>query len=189
MGKKETVDFAKELWSEYLDTTFAECDTVHLGMDEYYGDGKDLVNYINTMYSLVGNKEAIVWGSLNGINTDYSRVRKDITMQIWDTSWADPEEMVNAGFSVINSLSCNMYIIPGTAYDNLDMDYLENKWQPYRFDTAETEYVMPSWSPQIKGACYMLWNDFEVSVAGVLSEDDLYDRFEAPIECLANKLW
>lgn len=189
LSKKETIEFAKNLWGEYIDTTFQECDMVHLGMDEYYGDGRDLVSYMNTMSDFAGSKDVMVWGSFSYMNANYDSVSRDITMQIWDTSWADPEEMEKAGFSLVNSLSCNLYLIPGTAYDNLDMDYLENKWEPYRFDTAEKEYVSTSWSPAIKGACYMLWNDFDVSVAGVLTEDELFDRFNQPLKVLAEKMW
>lgn len=189
----KTLIFAKNLWGEYLTDTFAECDTVHLGMDEYYGDAKNYVRYLNELSNYASSngegKQIVVWGSLSGIGADYSSVNRNIVMQIWDTAWADPEQMVADGFSVINSLSCSLYIIPGGGYDRLDVEYLQNSWQPYRFDTAERIYEIPSWSRQVKGACYMLWNDFSESVASGYSDEEIFERFEEPLPFIAEKLW
>ena len=59
-----------------------------------------------------------------------------IQLQVWDTDWTDPQEMYDAGFSIINSLSSSLYLIPGGGYDRLDLDFLEKKVAAERFRNA-----------------------------------------------------
>ena len=73
-------------------------------------------------------------------------------MCIRDRDWTDPQEMYDAGFSIINSLSSSLYLIPGGGYDRLDLDFLEKKWQPNVFETQERTWELPRWSSQTLGA-------------------------------------
>ena len=186
---------AETIWSEYLieSDVFSETGTVHIGMDEYFGNQKAFVDYMKELSDCVAEaapeKTIRMWGSLSKTGQDYSGLSRKIQLQVWDTDWADPQEMYDAGFSVINSLSSSLYLIPGGGYDRLDLDFLEKKWQPNVFETQERTWELPRWSRRTLGACYMLWNDYASQNGNEITEDGLFERFAEPLDILARKLW
>lgn len=186
---------AETIWSEYLieSDVFSETGTVHIGMDEYFGNQKAFVDYMKELSDCVAEaapeKTIRMWGSLSKTGQDYSGLSRKIQLQVWDTDWADPQEMYDAGFSVINSLSSSLYLIPGGGYDRLDLDFLEKKWQPNVFETQERTWELPRWSRRTLGACYMLWNDYASQDGNEITEDGLFERFAEPLDILARKLW
>lgn len=96
-------------------------------MDEYFGNQKAFVDYMKALSDYVAEaapeKTIRMWGSLSKTGQDYSGLSRKIQLQVWDTDWTDPQEMYDAGFSVINSLSSSLYLIPGGGYDRLDLDF------------------------------------------------------------------
>lgn len=186
---------AETIWSEYLiaSDVFSGTGTVHIGMDEYFGNQKAFVDYMKTLSDYVAEaapeKTIRMWGSLSKTGQDYSGLSRKIQLQVWDTDWTDPQEMYDAGFSVINSLSSSLYLIPGGGYDRLDLDFLEKKWQPNVFETQERTWELPRWSSRTLGACYMLWNDYASQDGNEITEDGLFERFAEPLDILARKLW
>lgn len=186
---------AETIWSEYLTESdvFSGTGTVHIGMDEYFGNQKAFVDYMKTLSDYVAEaapeKTIRMWGSLSKTGQDYSGLSRKIQLQVWDTDWADPQEMYDAGFPVINSLSSSLYLIPGGGYDRLDLDFLEKKWQPNVFETQERTWELPRWSSRTLGACYMLWNDYASQDGNEITEDGLFERFAEPLDILARKLW
>lgn len=186
---------AEMIWSEYLTESdvFSGTGTVHIGMDEYFGNQKAFVNYMKALSDYVAEaapeKTIRMWGSLSKTGQDYSGLSRKIQLQVWDTDWTDPQEMYDAGFSVINSLSSSLYLIPGGGYDRLDLDFLEKKWQPNVFETQERTWELPRWSSRTLGACYMLWNDYASQDGNEITEDGLFERFAEPLDILARKLW
>ena len=186
---------AEMIWSEYLTESdvFSGTGTVHIGMDEYFGNQKAFVDYMKTLSDYVAEaapeKTIRMWGSLSKTGQDYSGLSRKIQLQVWDTDWTDPQEMYDAGFSVINSLSSSLYLIPGGGYDRLDLDFLEKKWQPNVFETQERTWELPRWSSRTLGACYMLWNDYASQDGNEITEDGLFERFAEPLDILARKLW
>ncbi|MDO4332025.1 MAG: family 20 glycosylhydrolase [Eubacteriales bacterium] len=196
LSNPEAVELGKALWSEYLtgeDSVFGGCQAVHIGMDEYFGDGEDYISYLLAIADHVGtlapDKEIRIWGSLSLMDADHAEVSTSLQMHIWDTSWADPQDMYDEGFSIINSLSSSLYIIPGGGYDWLDQDFLTGSWQPNVFETRERTWTIPAYSPKMLGACYMMWNDWWQANGESLTEEDLFARFERPLEVIAGKLW
>ena len=186
---------AEMIWSEYLTESdvFSGTGTVHIGMDEYFGNQKAFVDYMKALSDYVAEaapeKTIRMWGSLSKTGQDYSGLSRKIQLQVWDTDWTDPQEMYDAGFSVINSLSSSLYLIPGGGYDRLDLDFLEKKWQPNVFETQEQTWELPRWSSRTLGACYMLWNDYASQDGNEITEDGLFERFAEPLDILARKLW
>ena len=186
---------AETIWSEYLTESdvFSGTGTVHVGMDEYFGNQKAFVDYMKALSDYVAEaapeKTIRMWGSLSKTGQDYSGLSRKIQLQVWDTDWTDPQEMYDAGFSVINSLSSSLYLIPGGGYDRLDLDFLEKKWQPNVFETQEQTWELPRWSSRTLGACYMLWNDYASQDGNEITEDGLFERFAEPLDILARKLW
>lgn len=186
---------AETIWSEYLTESdvFSGTGTVHIGMDEYFGNQKAFVDYMKALSDYVAEaapeKTIRMWGSLSKTGQDYSGLSRKTQLQVWDTDWTDPQEMYDAGFSVINSLSSSLYLIPGGGYDRLDLDFLEKKWQPNVFETQERTWELPRWSSRTLGACYMLWNDYASQDGNEITEDGLFERFAEPLDILARKLW
>ena len=192
LSKKEARQLGKDIWSEAV-PVFENTTTLHLGMDEYFGDTEDFLLYLeeltNHVSSIAPDKQLRVWGSLTWKGGDLSGINKNIQMQIWDVDWADPVDMYEEGFSIINSLKNELYIIPGGGYDRLDTEYLQNTWQPNVYRTEERTWTLPAWSDRNLGACYMMWNDWAQLNGESITEDDLYERFEEPLAIIADKLW
>lgn len=195
LSKAAAQELTETIWAEYLteSDTFSGTGTVHIGMDEYFGDQKAFVDYMKNISDYVAeiapDKTVRMWGSLSKTGQDYSEISRKIQLQVWDTDWTDPQEMYDAGFSVINSLSSSLYLIPGGGYDRLDLDFLEKKWQPNIFETQERTWELPRWSNRMLGACYMLWNDYASQDGNEITEDGLFERFAEPLDVLSQKLW
>lgn len=172
---------------------FAGCSALHIGMDEYFGDEKEYISYLEEISdhirTVAPDKTIRIWGSLSKIKADHSGVSKNLQMHIWDTDWADPQDMYDEGFSIINSLSSSLYIIPGGGYDWLDQEFLEEKWQPNIFETKERTWELPAYSSRMLGAVYMMWNDWSQLNGESITENDLFERFAAPLPVIAQKLW
>lgn len=199
LSNPKAVQLGKDLWSEYLEengqkgAVFGACRAVHIGMDEYFGDEKEYLSYLieiaGHVSALAPEKKIRIWASLSKIEADHGNVPRDIQLHIWDTDWADPYDMYEEGFDIINSLSSSLYIIPGGGYDWLDQEFLEEKWQPNVFETKERTWTLPAYSPRMLGASYMMWNDWSQVNGESITEEDLFDRFEKPLAVIAEKLW
>ncbi len=198
LSKPETVELVKRLWSEYLNNdegmaVFSGCNAVHIGMDEYYGNKKDYTAYLTEIYNyvrtLAPEKEIRMWGSFSQIQVEHTDELKDMQIHIWNTDWADPQDMYDEGFAIINSLSSSLYIIPSGGYDRLDLEFLEERWQPNIFETQERTWILPAYSPQMLGATYMLWNDLDKLNGESITDEELFERFEEPLPVIASKLW
>ena len=191
----EAVEFVKSLWSYYLNgkDIFDGCNTINLGMDEYFGDNAAYSRFLSDMCSYVGEiapeKKIRVWASLTYNDVDVSSLSKNIEMMVWRPICADPLQTYKDGFGVINCLNKNLYIIVDGGLDRIDVDNLINNWEPNIFRDDGVDETIPNWSPKMLGACYCMWNDNYCRTGAGPSEDSLYDRFEEPIEVLSNKLW
>ena len=199
VSKKEVRELVKNIWKEYLVSengnmsTFSACDTVHIGMDEYFGEAEEYISYLvelsEEIKKMAPEKKLRMWGSLTGMECDYSKVSREIEIQLWSTEWANPTEMYEAGFDIINSQNTCLYLVPGTGYDWLDEEYLANVWEPNIFETQKDKWEIPVYSSQMLGACYMLWNDMVFHEGMDFSLEELFARFEKPLEVIADKLW
>ncbi len=89
---------AETIWSEYLieSDAFSGTGTVHIGMDEYFGNQKAFVDYMKALSDYVAEaapeKTIRMWGSLSKTGQDYSGLSRKIQLQVWDTDWTDPQE-------------------------------------------------------------------------------------------------
>lgn len=199
VGRTEAVNTVVDIWSEYLikqdnePPLFEETKTVHLGMDEYYGDYGDYHDYIITLSRAVKDmspaKKLRMWGSLTYKDMELSDLPRDIEVMIWSTVWAEPDKLFDEGFKLINCLNNNLYIIVGGGFDRLDTEYLSERWEPNIYETEEKTIVLPKWSPKVLGACYSLWNDNYTKGIDNTTEDDLLDRIFEPMKVISDKLW
>lgn len=200
LSNPKAIQLGKDLWKEYLTAdgemespVFEGCRAVHIGMDEYFGKENAYLSYLKELTAyvrqLAPEKKIRIWGSLSKMEGDHSGLSQEVQMHIWDTDWADPEEMYEQGFAVINSLSSSLYIIPGGGYDWLDQEFLEQEWQPNIFHTTERTWELPAYSEKMLGACYMMWNDWAQVNGESITEEDLFARFAKPLPVIAQKLW
>ena len=189
------VALVKEIWQEALAkdaAAFKNAEIVNIGMDEYYGDGERYRVYASEIADLVRAEAKTVrmWGSLSNMAGTTMPDPEQMQMNIWSTVWADPREMYEAGYSLINMQNNHLYVIAGGGYDYLDEKELYTEWAPNKFYDNSTIEIIPSYSPQMLGAVYMIWNDMAGGIFDLsLSEYDLYDRFNQPLAVLSEKLW
>ncbi|MBD5520343.1 MAG: family 20 glycosylhydrolase [Lachnospiraceae bacterium] len=213
LSKKKAVELVKDIWRESL-TGVAASDSaatfngetasdsiaafdgagiVNIGMDEYYGDGETYRKYMNEIISLVreeGGVETVrLWGSLGNMDGRTMPPVENLQMNIWSDVWADPVEMYEDGYSLINMQNNHLYIIPGGGYDYLDTEELYQNWEPNKFYDYYQVKTVPGYSPQMLGAVYMIWNDMSGSLDVGISEVDMFDRFFAPLGVVSGKLW
>ncbi len=194
LSNDKAVSFAKEIWREALDEesgAFREAEIVNIGMDEYYGDGEQYRQYLTRIDDLVQGtgKNVRLWGSLTNIGGTTRPSPENLQMNIWSTVWADPMEMYEAGYSLINMQNNHLYIIPGGGYDRLDGRDLYENWTPNRFYDYNRIETIPVYSPQMLGASYMIWNDMSGSLDLGICEYDLYERFLEPLGVMSVRLW
>ena len=130
-----------------------------------------------------------MWGSLSHMGGKTVPDPANLQMNLWSTLWADPEQMYEAGYALINMQNNHLYIIPGGGYDYLDGEELYTQWEPYKFYDHDAMEVLPQYSQQVLGAAYMIWNDMSGNLDLGISEYDLYVRFTEPLPVLSAKLW
>ena len=194
LGNEKAVALVEEIWREVLDEeqgAFREAGIVGIGMDEYYGDGEQYRKYLTRINDLAqtSGKTVRLWGSLSNMDGTTRPSPENLQMNIWSTQWADPMEMYEAGYSLINMQNNHLYIIPGGGYDYLDGRELYENWAPNRFYDYNRMETIPSYSPQMLGAVYMLWNDMCGNLDIGICEYDLYERFREPLGVLSVRLW
>ena len=194
LGNDNAVAFVEQIWREALDEengAFREAEIVNIGMDEYYGDGEQYRQYLTRIGDLVqdAGKTVRLWGSLSNMGGTTKPLPENLQMNLWSTVWADPQEMYEAGYSLINMQNNHLYIIPGGGYDRLNVRELYENWAPNRFYDYNRRETIPSYSPQMLGAAYMIWNDMCGGLDVGISEYDLYERFLEPLGALSARLW
>ena len=186
----ESLAFVESIWDEYLnEDMFDKSMTVHIGTDEYYGEknrfrmfSDDLIEYIQSKGYTVR-----LWGSLSSMPGEAEVRSEGVQMNVWNTGWANPTNMYNDGFELINTIDGSLYIVPaaGYYYDYLNTQNLYNNWTPNKFDGT----VIPAGSDQMLGSTYAIWNDSIDTRANGISEVDIYDRFADAVPTMASKNW
>ncbi len=194
LANDKAVTFVENIWREAMDEekgAFRDAEIVNIGMDEYYGDGEQYRQYLNRINDLVQEKGKTVrvWGSLSNMSGTAKPSADNLQMNIWSTKWADPLEMYEEGYSLINMQNNHLYIIPGGGYDRLDGRDLYENWVPNRFYDYNRRQTVPAYSPQMLGAVYMIWNDMCGRLDVGICEYDLYERFLEPLGVMAVRLW
>lgn len=193
LGKKGTVDLVQRLWKEYLEgeePVFEAGGLVHIGMDEYFADGEDFRSFANDMISMIqeSGRTVRMWGSFSRLPGRTRVASENVQLQIWNMEWADPQDMYEEGFTIINSLNSSLYIIPGGGYDRLDPEALK-QWEPNLFAAGTQAEMLPAYSGRMAGAVYCLWNDTIGSLDTGITEEGILERFREPLPLLSGKLW
>lgn len=186
----ESLAFVESIWDEYLnEDMFDQSMTVHIGTDEYYGEANRFRMFSDDLIEYIQSKGYTVrlWGSLSSLTGDQDVRSEGVQMNVWNTGWANPTNMYNEGFELINTIDGQLYMVPaaGYYYDYLNTQNLYNNWVPNNFSGT----VIPAGSDQMLGSTYAIWNDSVDTRANGISEIDIYDRFADAVPTMASKNW
>ena len=189
----ESLAFTQSIFNEYMngdDPVFDQNTTVNVGTDEY--DGKYAENfrqYTDDMLKFIQDtgRDVRLWGSLSMRKGSTPVRSENVQMNIWNTSWANPNEMYKQGFDLINMVDGTLYMVPGAGYynDYLNSQNIYNNWQPNNMGVT----IIPAGDEQMLGSAYAIWNDMVDKKANGISEYDIYDRFEKALPAMSSKLW
>ena len=186
----ESLAFVESIWDEYLtEDMFDQSMTVHIGTDEYYGEKNRFRMFSDDLIEYVQSKGYTVrlWGSLSSMPGEADVRSEGVQMNVWNTGWANPTNMYNEGFELINTIDGQLYMVPAAGYyfDYLNTQNLYNNWTPNNFSGT----VIPAGSEQMLGSTYAIWNDSVDTKANGISEVDIYDRFADAVPTMASKNW
>ena len=192
--KSGTLEFVKGLWDEYLDgenPVFDSETVVNIGTDEY--DAKYTEQFRKFTDDLLGyiqdekDRTVRLWGSLTARPGTTPVRSENVQMNIWNSGWANPNEMFKSGYDLINMIDGTLYIVPGAGYyyDYLNKSYLYNNWQP----NAMGGTPIPAGHEQMLGSAFAVWNDMIDKKDNGMIEYDIYDRFIDALPAYSSKLW
>ena len=201
ISKQEGIDIIKDIYAEYIDEDiFDENTIVHIGADEFYDSHPAYRDFLIQMIDYIQNvkgRQVRVWGSLtsmSGTPSEHPFTADDVQgaqMNIWNTGWANPQQMFNLGFGLVNTIDGYLYMVPsgngsvGGYGDWLNSQSLYNSWEPENMGGT----WIPSGSAQMLGACYAIWNDNIDTRAAGINETDTYSRFVDALPYLGTKMW
>lgn len=191
----ESLAFIQSVWDEYLeggDPVFDSETIVNIGTDEYDGTyTEQFRQYTDDMLEFIqakGNKVRL-WGSLTERSGSTPVRSENVQMNLWNTTWANPQEMYERGYELINMVDSQLYIVPGVGteyyHDYLETASLYANWQPNVMGNT----TIPAGSEQMIGSSFAVWNDKSGKLANGISELDIYDRIDDAMPALADKMW
>lgn len=189
----EALQFVKDLFDEYIlgDDPVFDADTiVHIGTDEYStAYSEQFLQFTDDLLEFIQGRDRQVrlWGSLSHFNDEVDVRSENVQMNMWNAGWANPTDMFNRGFDMINMNDGTLYIVPdaGYYYDYLYTNSLYNSWQANNI----AGHVIPSGSDQMLGGAFAVWNDMIDKRQTGMSERDIYDRTIHAIPTMAQRLW
>jgi hexosaminidase len=188
LSNPNTYTFLDSVWDEFL--PWFDTSSVHIGADEYaQGEGDNYRKFINTFdtYLKQKGKSVQMWGSLSAMGGTLP-VQTDMTVDVWDTSWASPVDSAAQGFNVVNAVGSLLYIVPKAGYFNdfLDTKTLYNRWDPSIFDFSHSNMSLNPRDPHLLGAMFCDWND---RLGTNISDADVNDRISPAMPVLGDKMW
>jgi hypothetical protein len=150
---------------------------VHIGADEAYGvpqeDQRDLINALAAHLRARGVR-TLVWEG-PGVGQGDNKVAEDVLHLNWDTVHFPAQQMLDAGYTVINACWNPLYIVdhyPRTMFTAVPLDLC------YRFDAHEFGHVDPGFPTQrtphrvaslegVAGFCMPWWEGREENLFGL----------------------
>ncbi|CQR46154.1 O-GlcNAcase NagJ precursor [Paraliobacillus sp. PM-2] len=193
LSHPDTMPFIKSIYNEYLDGSdpvFQDM-PIHIGSDEYYGEAEAYRAYADEMLKFIRdekNHTVRLWGSLSNKTGSTPVTSKDVQMQVWNTWWANPNQMLEQGYDIINIDDGQIYIVPRAGYynDRLNPERLYNNYQPNKFSNGT---IVNESSPQFLGGMFALWNDKIGKLENGITTYDMFDRIFEAIPVMAQKNW
>lgn len=189
LNNPDTLKFIQGLLDEWLDgeDPVFQGNKFNIGTDEYPKEHAESVRaYIDALIRYVSGKgrEVRMWASLGRTGfAGKTPVSRNATALMWSHIWGNLEDMVEAGYRMINAADAPLYVVPEAAYNNyLNIERLFDTWEVTDFWYG---HRMEKGHPQLMGAEACLWND----ARNGQSEFDIFDRFRDQICLIAEKAW
>lgn len=188
LSNPNTYTFLNAIWNEFLPWFTGK--QVDIGADEYTSADADQYRlFINIYDDYLRSKGKTVrmWGSLSKMQSNI-KVNTDITIDDWNNDWANPQDMVKQGYSIINANDRLLYIVPKAGYynDYLNTQLLYQQWEPYIFSLSNPSLDLSPNDPHLLGGMFSEWND---QLGSVVTDADVYARVEPAMQTLSQKLW
>jgi hexosaminidase len=188
LSNPKTYTFLNAIWDEFL--PWFDSKQVDIGADEYPPNYADKYRqFINTYDSYLKGKGKTIrmWGTLTGMRGSIA-VNNDIVTDVWDNRWANPVDMVQQGFHIINANDNLLYIVPKAGYfhDFLDTRLLYDQWEPNIFNFSIQSLNLNPKDPHLLGGMFAEWND---KLGSVVSDADVHARVKPAMQVLSEKLW
>ena len=192
----EILAWLKPLFAEYLtgsDPVFPG-PYMHVGTDEYNKkEAEKFRRFTDEMLKMVRGfgRKACAWGALtHAKGTTPVLADADITIDIWHNPYYQPQEALEAGYSVVAVPDGLTYLVPfaGYYYDYLNCKHLYNNWEPRQIG----KYTVPDDRlGQLAGGKFALWNDMlgKRKDGTPYAESDNWDRIHPALQTLGQKFW
>ena len=191
----EVLEFMKGIFAEYTtgsNPVYPEGTVVHIGTDEYKGGGKEnFRKYQDAMLKYVRDELGYtprVWGSQTENNGETPITVEGVQMNLWYVGYANPKDMYELGYDLINTNDGDQYIVPGAGYyyDYLNKSHIYGSWQP----NVIAGFKVPAGDEQMLGANFCVWNDKTGPVNDNGTSDvELFDRIYDIMPTYGCKLW
>src|SRR5712692_9176623 len=188
LNNPATYTFLNAIWDEFL--PWFDSKQVDIGADEYPPNDADkyreFVNIYNDYLRSKG-KTIRMWGSLTKMQSNV-RVNTNIVIDDWNNAWANPMDMLQQGYPIINANDNLLYIVPKAGYyhDYLDTQMLYDHWEPYVFSLSDPGLNVRPGDSHLLGGMFSEWND---KLGSVISDADVHARVKPAMQTLSQKLW
>jgi hexosaminidase len=188
LNNPKTYTFLNTIWDEFL--PWFDSPQVDIGADEYpstYADQyRQFINRYDAYLKAKG-KTVRMWGTLTLMKSSVA-VNNDIVTDVWDTRWANPVDMVQQGFDIINANDNLLYIVPKAGYfhDFLNTRLLYDQWEPNIFNLSIQSLNLNPKDPHLLGGMFAEWND---KLGHIVSDADVHARVKPAMQVLSEKIW
>lgn len=198
LDNPDAIAYIKNLFDEYIDDGTFRDTVVHVGADEYYGSKESYRQYVDDILRYIGEtkqRTPRIWGSLSAKSGTSPVYNKNVQMNIWNTDWANPVDMLKQGYELINTNDCELYIVPGGNWyhDYLDSQYIYNTFEPNRFVSGASSYdvvaTIPAGNKQMIGSAFALWNDGVDLSSNGINEYEINQRILKALPAVSAKMW
>lgn len=189
LNNPRTYSVIDSVFQEYLsgpDPVFSGKE-VHIGTDEYSKKEAEKFRAFTDRYIRLGEKfgkKVRLWGALTHAAGTTPVKSNGVTMNLWYNGYANPKDMIDAGYDLVSTPDGWLYIVPAAGYyfDYLNLKNIYDKWEPNMIGDQTFE----KGHPQIKGGAFALWNDH---VGNGITQQDAHDRVFPAMQVLAQKMW
>lgn len=194
----ETVKFVGNVLDEYLvkdasnglkQPVLGDCEVIHVGADEFFGDKEDYRRYANGVLTHVTKRGYTprIWGSLCAKPGKTPVLVKGVQMNLWSKDWMRPWPALNQGYDVINTHDSMLYIVPFANYYRMDRNHanMYQTWTPNKIGAV----TIPSSHPQLIGATFAIWNDMIDLKHSGYAPYDIWGILSGSIDVLSQKMW
>lgn len=193
LSNPRTYEFLDSLIAEYIDgdAPVFPGKRFHIGTDEYSNRDSLVVEQFRALtdryirYVEKFGKQPLVWGALSHAR-GITPVKVDgVIMYCWYPGYANPEEMMKAGYQLVSIPDGLVYIVPEAGYY---YNYLNNKYLYENYTPAcmGAEFKFKEGNPYIEGGMFAVWNDHPNNGITV---KDIHHRIMNAMPVMSTKTW